>query len=135
MGIPDRISETTKYVVIDLSARQADDSDSSSSGSKMNDEPPMPLYEYKCEIGHAFEEMQSFSDEPVATCGKCGASAKRQLSVPMVLYKGSGFYTTDYGRNGSASRSRSESNGEASASKSEKKETAKSGSSSSESSD
>ena len=95
----------------------------------------MPLYEYKCENGHAFEEMQSFSSEPVATCGDCGSSAKRQLSVPMVLYKGSGFYTTDYGRNGSASRSKSESNGEASESKSKKKGTAKSSSSSSDSSD
>ena len=100
----------------------------------MNDEPPMPIYEYKCENGHIFEEIQSFSDEPVANCDDCGASAKRQLSVPMVLYKGSGFYTTDYGRNGSASRSKSESNGEASESKPKKKETAKSGSSSSDSS-
>lgn len=95
----------------------------------------MPLYDYKCENGHIFEEMQSFSSEPVATCGDCGSSARRQLSVPMVLYKGSGFYTTDYGRNGSSSRSKSESNGEASESKSKKKETAKSSSSSSESSD
>ena len=95
----------------------------------------MPLYDYKCENGHVFEVMQSFSSEPVATCDDCGSSAKRQLSVPMVLYKGSGFYTTDYGRNGSASRSKSESNSEASESKSEKKETAKSSSSSSDSSD
>ena len=95
----------------------------------------MPLYDYKCENGHIFEEMQSFSSEPVATCGDCGSSARRQLSVPIVLYKGSGFYTTDYGRNGSGSRSKSASNGEASESKSEKKATAKSGSSSSDSSD
>ncbi len=101
----------------------------------MNDEPPMPLYDYKCENGHIFEEMQRFSDDPVDTCNDCGASARRQLSVPMVLYKGSGFYTTDYGRNGSASRSKSESNGETSESKSKKKETAKSSSSSSDSSD
>lgn len=95
----------------------------------------MPLYDYKCENGHVFEEMQSFSAEPIATCGECGASARRQLTVPMVLYKGSGFYTTDYGRNGSASSTKSGSNGEASESKSEKKETAKSSSSSSDSSD
>ena len=74
----------------------------------------MPLYDYKCENGHVFEEMQSFSSEPIATCGDCGTSAKRQLSVPMVLYKGSGFYTTDYGRNGSASRSNSDADGDAS---------------------
>lgn len=61
----------------------------------------MPLYDYKCSNGHIFEEMQSFSSEPVATCAECGLTAVRQLSVPVVLYKGSGFYTTDYARNGS----------------------------------
>jgi len=95
----------------------------------------MPLYDYKCENGHVFEEMQSFSSEPVATCGDCGTSATRMLSVPMVLYKGSGFYTTDYGRNGSASRSKADSNGESSESGSKTKEKSKSKSSSSESSD
>ena len=69
----------------------------------------MPLYDYKCASGHIFEEMQSFSDEPTATCAECGSQATRQLSVPMVLYKGSGFYTTDYGRNGSTRRNDSKS--------------------------
>ena len=95
----------------------------------------MPLYEYKCENGHVFEEMQSFSSEPVATCSDCGTSATRMLSIPMVLYKGSGFYTTDYGRNGSASRSKTDSNGESSDSGSKTKEKSKSKSSSSDSSD
>ena len=95
----------------------------------------MPLYEYKCENGCVFEVMQSFSSEPVAICDDCGIPAKRQLSVPMVLYKGSGFYTTDYGRNGSASRSKTESNGESSDSGSKTKEKSKSKSSSSDSSD
>ena len=95
----------------------------------------MPLYEYKCENGCVFEVMQSFSSEPVAICDDCGIPAKRQLSVPMVLYKGSGFYTTDYGRNGSASRSKSDSNGESADSGSKTKEKSKSKSSSSDSSD
>lgn len=95
----------------------------------------MPIYEYKCENGCVFEVMQSFSSEPVAICDDCGIPAKRQLSVPMVLYKGSGFYTTDYGRNGSASRSKTESNGESSDSGSKTKEKSKSKSSSSDSSD
>ncbi len=95
----------------------------------------MPIYEYKCENGHVFDEMQSFSSEPIATCGDCGTAASRMLSVPMVLYKGSGFYTTDYGRNGSASRSKSDSNGESSSADSKPKEKAKSKSSSSASSD
>ncbi len=62
----------------------------------------MPLYDYKCDNGHVFEELQRFADDPIENCTNCGSPAKRQLSVPMVLYKGSGFYTTDYGRNGSA---------------------------------
>ena len=95
----------------------------------------MPLYDYKCKNGHVFEVMQSFSSEPVATCGDCGTSGTRQLSVPMVLYKGSGFYTTDYGRNGSGSRSKSSSDGESSDSDSKTKSKSKSKSSSSDSSD
>ncbi len=95
----------------------------------------MPIYEYKCENGCVFEEIQSFSSEPVAICHDCGIPARRQLSVPMVLYKGSGFYTTDYGRNGSASRSKADSNGESSDSGSKTKEKSKSKSSSSDSSD
>ena len=76
----------------------------------------MPLYDYKCANGHIFEVVQSWSADPGATCGDCGEAAKRQVSVPMVVYKGSGFYTTDYGRNGSSngsgSDSESKSNGE-----------------------
>ena len=68
----------------------------------------MPLYDYKCENGHVFEEMQSFSSDPVATCGDCGTSATRMLSVPMVLYKGSGFYTTDYKKTGYSPPGKSE---------------------------
>ena len=95
----------------------------------------MPLYDYKCENDHVFEVMQSFSSEPVATCDDCGTLAKRQLSIPMVLYKGSGFYTTDYGRNGSASKQKSSLNGESSETESKPKKKAKSKSSSSDSSD
>lgn len=65
----------------------------------------MPLYDYKCANGHVFEVLQSWSADPVATCGDCGLDGKRQMSVPMVLYKGSGFYTTDYGRNASSNGS------------------------------
>lgn len=95
----------------------------------------MPFYDYKCDKGHVFEVKQSFSSEPVATCGDCGALAKRQLSIPMVVYKGSGFYTTDYGRNGSASKQKTSSNGESSESGFKPKKKAESKSSSSDSSD
>lgn len=85
----------------------------------------MPLYDYKCDKGHTFDLLQSWSSDPVATCAVCGELAKRQMSVPMVLYKGSGFYTTDYARNGSSNgssngkggESESNRNGEAKSSK------------------
>lgn len=70
----------------------------------------MPRYDYKCEAnGHVFEVTQSFSDDPVAFCPKDGSKAERQFSVPHVIYKGSGFYTTDYKNNGSSSGSSSSS--------------------------
>lgn len=57
----------------------------------------MPTYEYRCEIGHTFDVFQKMSDEPVAECPECGASAERVLSGGAgVLFKGEGFYITDY---------------------------------------
>lgn len=57
----------------------------------------MPIYEYKCDEGHVFEAIQSFSEDPLAACTKCSAPAQRLLSAPAIHFKGSGFYTTDYG--------------------------------------
>lgn len=57
----------------------------------------MPTYEYRCQNGHEFEEFQRMSDEPVAECPRCGAEAERLLSSGAgLLFKGSGFYITDY---------------------------------------
>ena len=57
----------------------------------------MPTYEYKCEKGHEFEVFQRISEPPVEKCIHCGAKAERQLSAGAgLLFKGSGFYTTDY---------------------------------------
>lgn len=57
----------------------------------------MPTYEYRCPKGHEFEQFQRMSDEPVAECPVCGASSERQLSAGAgLLFKGSGFYITDY---------------------------------------
>ena len=58
----------------------------------------MPIYEYECRNHHRFDVKQSFSDKPKAECPTCEAPAKRVLNVPAVIYKGSGFYTTDYGK-------------------------------------
>lgn len=72
----------------------------------------MPRYDYKCEKnGHVFEVVQGFHDEPGAICPIDGSQAERQLSVPHVIYKGSGFYTTDYKNSGSGSASDSTSGG------------------------
>ncbi|MFH0985474.1 MAG: zinc ribbon domain-containing protein [Candidatus Omnitrophota bacterium] len=59
----------------------------------------MPTYEYECgACGHPFEKFQSMTDKPVKKCPKCGkAKAQRIISGGSgVLFKGSGFYQTDY---------------------------------------
>jgi putative FmdB family regulatory protein len=59
----------------------------------------LPIYEYRCENGHNFEVVQSMSDEPVDKCQICGAPVERVFHPVAIHFKGSGFYTTDYGRN------------------------------------
>ena len=57
----------------------------------------MPIYEYQCEqCDHRFEVMQKFSDRPLRKCEKCGGSVHKVLSAPGLLFKGSGWYVTDY---------------------------------------
>ena len=57
----------------------------------------MPIYEYRCENGHLFEVMQKITDDPVTSCGECGAPVSRVFHPVAVHFKGSGFYNTDYG--------------------------------------
>jgi putative FmdB family regulatory protein len=62
----------------------------------------MPLYEYQCEkCAHRFEVIQKFSDAPVDVCPKCGGPVVKLLSSPAIQFKGSGWYITDYARQGS----------------------------------
>jgi putative FmdB family regulatory protein len=58
----------------------------------------MPTYEYKCEkCGRKFEIFQSIKDDPLKTCPKCKGKVKRLISTGAgFIFKGSGFYTTDY---------------------------------------
>lgn len=55
----------------------------------------MPVYEYKCSKGHEYEKTESFSAPTEQKCVTCGAKAKRKISRPTVIFKGSGFYSTD----------------------------------------
>ena len=57
----------------------------------------MPTYEYRCTAGHDFDLVQKMSDEPRAICPECGSEAQRLLSAGAgLLFKGEGFYITDY---------------------------------------
>ena len=56
----------------------------------------MPTYEYECGSCHfRFERKQRFDEEPVAICPKCQGKARRVIHSVPVIFKGSGFYTTD----------------------------------------
>jgi putative FmdB family regulatory protein len=97
----------------------------------------MPIYEYRCERGHTFEVMQRMTDDPLTSCSTCEAPVQRVFHPVAVHFKGSGFYSTDYGKKaGASSTSDSSSKTETKTdSKSESKDTSKSGSSESSASD
>jgi len=57
----------------------------------------MPTYEYRCPNGHQFDRFQKMSEAPGAQCPECGAESERLLSGGAgFLFKGNGFYITDY---------------------------------------
>jgi putative FmdB family regulatory protein len=59
----------------------------------------MPIYEYKCPNGHLLEVFHGMSESGPTTCEVCGASPLVRVLHPVAVhYKGSGFYSTDYGR-------------------------------------
>ena len=67
----------------------------------------MPTYDYKCDAcSHAFEAFHGMTDDPLEECPKCGEKALRRLIAggAGIIFKGSGFYETDYKRSGSSSR-------------------------------
>jgi putative FmdB family regulatory protein len=82
----------------------------------------MPTYDYECSAcGHTFDELQSFSDPPLTKCPKCKKKKLKRLfgGGGAILFKGSGFYETDYRRAG-------QTNGDGKADKGEKSETGES---------
>ena len=65
----------------------------------------MPTYEYECPEGHVFEKFQKMSDKPRAKCPACGKGGVRKISGGAgLVFKGSGFYITDYGKDGKGPR-------------------------------
>ena len=61
----------------------------------------MPIYEYRCQdCNHEFELMQKFSDPAVETCPSCAGTVQKLISRSAFHLKGTGWYVTDYARNG-----------------------------------
>src|SRR6478736_4298996 len=93
----------------------------------------MPTYDYLCENGHRFEQSQRITEDALETCVKCEAPVRRMLHAPAIHFKGSGFYSTDYGRgkrgaNGDASKAEGNgSGGESSSSGSSNSDSSSSG--------
>jgi len=81
----------------------------------------VPTYEYECrKCGHAFERFQSMTDEPVKRCPKCRCRVHRVFGGGAgIIFKGSGFYATDY-RSPAYSESAKKESGDAGASKEKK---------------
>ena len=83
----------------------------------------MPIYGYRCSnCGHEFEIQQRMSDDPLKVCPKCQGKLTKMLYPTGVIFKGSGFYSTDYKGSGKSSSS----NGSGSASESSSSDSPKS---------
>jgi putative FmdB family regulatory protein len=72
----------------------------------------VPIYEYRCPNGHVFERFQSMTAPAPESCDVCGASPVQLVLYPVAVhYKGSGFYTTDYGKGNAAAKKEGEGGG------------------------
>jgi len=74
----------------------------------------MPTYEYKCEAcGHAFEKFQSIKAAPIRKCPNCGKMKVKKLisKGAGLIFKGSGFYITDYRSEGYKDQAKADSGG------------------------
>ena len=84
----------------------------------------MPLYDYQClGCGHEFELRQGLDADPTTICPRCKGSSRRKFNVVPVIYKGSGFYSTDYKKSSFDSTS---GNGSSSSTSKEKQDKAES---------
>jgi putative FmdB family regulatory protein len=74
----------------------------------------MPTYEYRCAAcAHTFEEFQSMTADPFEICPQCGKSTLKRVmgGGAGLIFKGSGFYLTDYRKGGSSSSPKNSSDG------------------------
>jgi putative FmdB family regulatory protein len=94
----------------------------------------MPTYEYACrDCGEHLEVVQSFKDDPLTECGRCGGALRKVFSAAGIIFKGSGYYVTDSrsksGKGGDGAESSgsaaSSSDGSKSATSTSKSDTAK----------
>lgn len=69
----------------------------------------MPTYDYKClNCNSSFEVFQKINDEPIKSCPECGGKVKKLIGAGLTpVFKGSGFYQTDYKSNNSESKKES----------------------------
>jgi putative FmdB family regulatory protein len=69
----------------------------------------VPTYQYACtECGHAFEQVQSFSDDALTTCPECSGRLRKVFNAVGVVFKGSGFYRNDSRSSSSGSDTKTE---------------------------
>ena len=96
----------------------------------------MPRYDYRCEsCRNEFELTQTFAEAGRGTCPICSGAGQRVFHAVPVIYKGSGFYTTDYGRPKPPSENKNGSSDSSSSSSSDSSDSKSSGDSKSDSTD
>jgi putative FmdB family regulatory protein len=94
----------------------------------------VPKYDYRCSAGHQYEKREGFDAPAVQTCEVCGIEARRVLTPPAIVFKGSGWYITDSRKSGaseSATTAASSSSSDSTATVTETKSESKSESTSS----
>jgi len=67
----------------------------------------LPIYEYECKkCSHRFEIIQKFSDKAISKCEKCNGKVRKLIAPPALVFKGTGWYVTDYSSKGKEARSK-----------------------------
>jgi putative FmdB family regulatory protein len=89
-------NEPSKYAIIDGCKGVATTPPIPTLRMQEEEPSPMPTYVYRCEnCGHRFEAWQHMTDDPLTTCPQCEGPVHRVLFPASIVFKGSGFYSTD----------------------------------------